>query len=95
MGKANPTHDEVKEVLRSLKHTKTPGNNNISSNEINETSDIFFKPLKYVFNLLLQQGIFTENLKIAKVHPICQKVGEFLPRNYRPISVFPCFSKLL
>ena len=95
MGKANPTHDEVKEVLRSLKHTKTPGNDNISSNVINETSDIFFTPLKYIFNLLLQQGIFPENLKIAKVPPICQKVGEFLPRNYRPISVLPCFSKLL
>ena len=38
-----------------------------------ETSDIFFTPLKYIFNLLLQQGIFPENLKIAKVSPIYKK----------------------
>ena len=60
-----------------------------------ETSDIFFTPLKYIFNLLLQQGIFPENLKIAKVSPIYKKDEEFLLTNYRPISVLPCFSKLL
>ena len=52
-------------------------------------------PLKYIFNLLLQQGIFPENLKIAKVSPVYKKNEEFLLTNYRPISVLPCFSKLL
>ena len=66
-----------------------------TSNVVNETSDIFFTPLKYIFNLSLQQGIFPENLKIAKVSPIYKKEGEFLLTNYRPISVLLCFSKLL
>ena len=94
MGEASLTDDEVKEALRSLKPNKSPGYDNISSNVVNETSDIFFTPLKYIFNLSLQQGIFPENLKIAKVYPIYKK-DEFLLTNYRPISVLPCFSKLL
>ena len=95
MGEANLTDDEIKEALRSLKPNKSPGYDNISSSVVNETSDIFFTPLKYIFNLSLQQGIFPENLKIAKVSPIYKKDEEFLLTNYRPISVFLCFSKLL
>ena len=58
MGEADLTDDELKEALRSLKPNKSPGYDNISSNVVNETSDIFFTPLKYIFNLSLQQGIF-------------------------------------
>ena len=95
MGEANLANDEVKEALRSLKPNKSPRYDNISSNVVNETSDIFFTPLKYIFNLSLQQGIFPEKLKIAKVSPIYNKDEEFLLTNYRPISVLPCFSKFL
>ena len=95
MGDANLTDDELKEALRSLKPNKRPGYDNISSNVVNETSDIFFTPLKYIFNLSFQQGIFPENLKIAKVSPVYKKDEEFLLTNYRPTSVLPCFSKLL
>ena len=73
MGEANLTDDEVKEALRSLKPNKSLEHDNISSNVVNETSDIFFTPLKYIFNLLLQQGILPENLKITKVSPIYKK----------------------
>ena len=95
MGEANLTDDEIKEALRSLKSNKSPGYDNISSSVVNQTSDIFFTPLKYIFNLSSKQGIFPENLKIAKVSPIYKKDEEFLLTNYRPISVLPCFSKLL
>ena len=95
MGDVNLTDDELKEASRSLKLNKSSGYDNISSNVVNETSDIFFTLLKYIFNLSLQQGIFPENLKIPKVSPVYKKDEEFLLTNYRPISVLPCFSKLL
>ena len=95
IGEGNLIDDEVKEALRSLKPNKSPGYDNISSNVVSETSDVFFTPLKYIFNLSLQQEIFPENLKIAKVSPIYKKDEEFLLTNYRLISVLPCFSKLL
>ena len=74
---------------------KSPAYENISSNVLNETSDIFFTSLKYIFNLSLQQGILPESLKIAKVSPIYKKDEEFLLTNYRPVAVLPCSSKLL
>ena len=46
-------------------------------------------------SLSLKQGIFLENLKIARVSPIFKKDEKFLFTNYRPISLQPCFSKLL
>ena len=95
MGEANLTDDKIKEALRSLKRNKRPGYDNISLNVVNETSDIFFTPLKYIFNLSLQQGIFPENVKIAKLSPIDTKDEEFLLANYRPMSVVSCFSILL
>ena len=70
IGEANLTDDEVTEALRILRLNKSPEYGNISSNVANETSDIFFTPLKYIFNFLLQQGIFPENLKIENVSPI-------------------------
>ena len=91
VGEANLTVDEVKEALRILKPNKSPGYDNISSNVVYETSDIFFTPLKYIFNLSLQQGKFLENLKIAKVSPIYKKDEEFLLTNYRPNQFFLSF----
>ena len=95
MDEANLTDNEIKEAFRSLKHNKSRGYDHISSSVVNETSDIFCTSLKYIFNLSLQQGIFPENLKISNVSPIYKKDGELLLTNYRPISVLPCFSKLL
>ena len=46
-------------------------------------------------HLLLQTGIFPNGMKIAQVSPIFKKGEEFFFTNYRPISVLPCFSKLL
>ena len=100
MGKVNLTDDKVKEALRSLKAYKSPGYDNISSNVANETSDIFFTQLKYTFNVSLQQEIFQKTQKLKscsheKVFPIYKKDEDFLPENYRPISVLWCFSKLM
>ena len=47
--------------------------------------DILKQPL--IINLSLQQGIFPEALKTARVTPIFKKVSPRLPYNYRPISV--------
>ena len=54
-----------------------------------------FNPLKHIFNLSRQTGIFPNGMKIVRVSPILKKDEEFLFTNYRPISVLPCFSKVL
>ena len=54
-----------------------------------------FNPIKHVFSLSLKQVIFPETLKIALLSPSFKKDEKFIFTNYRPISVLPCFSKLL
>ena len=49
----------------------------------------------HIFNLSLSTGIFPDKLKIAKVSPIFKNGEKDLFTNYRPISVLPCFSKIL
>ena len=43
----------------------------------------------------IEKGIFPDQLKIAKVTPSFKKGDTALMDNYRPISVLPCFSKIL
>ena len=53
------------------------------------------KPLTQIFNLSLSTGVVPEKLKIAKVVPIYKKADSALFSNYRPVSLLPCFSKIL
>ena len=43
----------------------------------------------------MKSGIFPDKLKIAKVFPIYKSGKKYVLSNYRPISVLPCFSKIL
>ena len=48
-----------------------------------------------IFNLSISTGIVPEMLKIAKVVPIYKKDDAEKFSNYRPVSLLPCFSKIL
>ena len=87
--------EELQEAFDSLKSNKSPGFDEISSSIVTSCSASIFSPLKHIFNLSLQKGIFPNSMKVARVSPIFKKDEEFLFTNYRPISVLPCFSKLL
>ena len=67
---------------------------NTSFNAINNVFDSIVDPLMYIFSNSLAQGIFPEEMKIARITPICKGGGKENV-NYRPISVLPCFSKIL
>ena len=56
---------------------------------------IVSRPLADIFNLSLSTGSVPEQLKIAKVIPIYKKENAEIFSNYRPVSVLPCFSKIL
>ena len=51
------------------------------------------KPLTYLFQLSLEQGVFPDDLKISKVTPIYKADDDSDISYYRPISVLPCFFK--
>ena len=43
----------------------------------------------------MSTGIFPDKLKTAKVIPIYKKANSEIFSNYRPVSLLPCFSKIL
>ena len=53
------------------------------------------EPLIYLFHLSLEKEVFPDDLKIAKVTPVYKAGDSSDVSNYKPISVLPCFSKIL
>ena len=86
---------EFKDAFFALKTNKSPGNDNLHVNVIRKLYHELKIPLMNIFSLSLKKGIFPEKMKIAKVSPIFKKGDKSILSNYRPISVLPCFSKIL
>ena len=53
------------------------------------------KPLLYICNLSLKNGIFPEDMKMAKVIPLYKTEDPMIFSNYRPVSLLTQFSKIL
>ena len=53
------------------------------------------KPLLHILNQSLKNGIFPNEIKIARVTPLFKKGSNLDLGNYRPISALPCFSKVI
>ena len=94
------TDDELNEAVQRLKtknitNITSFGYDEISSDVIEHISPSFFEPLRYIFNLPIEKGIFPDWLEIAKVTPLFRKGDNALMDNYRAITVLPFFSKIL
>ena len=87
--------NELKEAFFSLKTNKSPGYDEISSNVIINCFSELNDPLKYLFEKSIEKGVFPDALKIARVTPLFKGGDPSNISNYRPISVLPCFSKIL
>lgn len=91
----NPTTaDEVKNIITLLKNKASSGYDDIPTHLIKQAVAVLSHPLSYIINLSLVQGIFPDNLKIAKVIPLFKADDPSLFSNYRPISILPSFSKV-
>ena len=61
---------------------------------LKQISPIITKPLTVIINQCLRTGIFSENLKVAKIIPLFKKGDPSLIENYRPISLLPAISEV-
>ena len=71
------------------------GYDDISSIFLKQITTSIIKPLTIVINQVLNNGIFPDKLKIAKVVPIFKSGDCALTNNYRPISLLPVISKVI
>ena len=87
--------NELKDAFFSLRINKSAGHDDISYNVVSKCFGELCTPLKDIFDLSFENGIFPDSLKIAKVTPVFTSGDSSSLSNCRPISVLPCFSKML
>ena len=86
--------DEIISIIKSLKEGSS-GWDGICCSVIKSTYTAFIEPLTHVFNLSISQGVFPNELKVARVIPLFKSGNSMILSNYRPVSVLPAFSKIL
>ena len=88
------THYEVQDYLLTLNVKKACGFDDIPARLLKDAAEVIAKPLSYIYNQSLLNGVFPEAMKVAKVTPIFKKGDRNVPGNYRPISVLPLLAKI-
>ena len=89
------TTKETIEILSELKSGKSTGYDDINAGVIKQVAPFIVHPLCHIFNFSFSTGVFPTALKIAKIIPILKKDDRHIICNYRPMSLLPCFSKVL
>lgn len=87
------TSEEVYNILLNLKNSSA-GHDDIDSRLLKQVSSYIIQPLTHICNLSLSNGIFPQELKLAKVLPIFKSGDPTKFNNYRPISILPSISKI-
>ncbi|XP_065652810.1 uncharacterized protein LOC136080128 [Hydra vulgaris] len=89
------TEKELLNAASNLKPNKGLGVDDVCSNVLIKSISNLKFPLMHIFTLSLEQGIFPDKLKLARVVPVFKSGDDTSISNYRPISILPCLSKLL
>ena len=82
-------------TIKQIHTNKAPGLDKISNKLIKLAGNVVYDSLLHIFNLILDTGIFPEDLKLTRVTPIHKEGDKSKCGNYRPISVIPALAKIL
>jgi hypothetical protein len=89
------TEEEVLKVMNKLKGKYSSGYNEIPATLIEHCIQFIKTPLTFIFHLSLCSGAFPHLMMIAKVWSVFKKGRkQDCISNYRPIPIFPVFSKI-
>ena len=81
-------------IIDNLKPKSSCGIDHISNKLLKLIKNSISIPLAVIINQSIENGIFPERLKVAKIIPLFKKDEDYLLENYRPISVLPSISKV-
>ena len=88
------TQQDVHDIILILKIHKACGIDGISHRLLHESVTYISQPLCTIFNRSLKLGIVPDTWKLANIAPIYKSKETNLIKNYRPISLLSCLSKL-
>ena len=90
----NSIPSQIEKEVLDLNSKKATGPDSIPTKVIKDTVGIIKSPLTHLFNTTIQECQFPSDLKYANVSPIFKKDDNTDKKNYRPISILPCISKV-
>ena len=85
---------EIFLLLENLDRNKSFGCDKVHPLLLQTAAFQIYRPLTFILNLSINQGIFPDSMKLAKVVPIFKQGSRFVCNNYRPISVLSSISKI-
>ena len=85
---------EIINICKNMKDCRS-GWDQILPRVVKSTYQNFIVPITHVMNLSIINGVVLTELKAVQVVPIYKSGDRGLINNYRPVSVMPCFSKIL
>lgn len=89
------TAAEIERVVRKLHSNKASGLDFITNEYLKHTLIIMLPVYTKLFNIIFETGIVPESWTTGNIHPIYKNKGNSMdPKNYRPISLVSCFSKV-
>ena len=80
------------EQLNYLDPKKASPQESIPPKILKAIADMFCFPLVELFNEMIEEGIFPNNLKCADVSSLFKMGDTMCKENYRPISLLPAIS---
>ena len=80
--------------LTKIDPSKAFGPDNLPGSVLKLCASIICKPLSYLFQRSLKEGIFPDCWKVANVVPIHKSSSKKNVANYRPVSLLPLASKV-
>ena len=85
----------VEDIIRSASTLKNSKSGELPSKFLKDAIDVVAPSLAVIFNRSFKEGIFPDNLKVARICPIYKGKGSKSdPDNYRPISVLSVVARL-
>ena len=88
------TEDETRKIVMNLNVNKASGPDGISNRLLKNIHKSIAKPLTSLCNRSTAKGVFPSQWKQANVTPLHKKGDTSEAKNYRPVSLLSCLSKV-
>lgn len=85
---------EIEKIIDDLSPKKSSGYDGISTELLKLLKPILLPCIHNIINQCIEQSLFPDSLKIAKVVPLYKGGDKHYCMNYRPISLLPSLSKI-
>lgn len=86
--------EEITKIINNLKTNASAGYDNIKVKVIKRLKAVLAPTIAKIINNNIKQGIFPDELKVARITPLYKGGNKQDLNNYRPVSVLPVFSKI-